>query len=91
MDWKTFFEMKATGRAPQGSIEMSNAEYERAKERGNDFTLALVSGLEDGYQDEVRLIFDPARRAAVRPLNGVKLVALTEAPLILIPFGNSED
>ncbi|MFB9985765.1 protein NO VEIN domain-containing protein [Mesorhizobium kowhaii] len=91
IDWKTFVEMKATGRAPQGSIEMSNAEYERAKERGNDFILALVSGLEDGYQDEVRLIFDPARRAAVRPLNGVKLVALTEAPLILIPFGNSED
>ncbi len=91
IDWKTFVEMKATGRAPQGSIEMSNAEYERAKERGNDFILALVSGLEDGYQDEVRLIFDPANRATVRPLNGVKLVALIEAPSILIPFGNSEE
>ncbi|TPI59848.1 DUF3883 domain-containing protein [Mesorhizobium sp. B3-1-3] len=91
IDWKTFVEMKATGRAPQSSIEMSNAEYERAKERGNDFILALVSGLEDGYQDEVRLIFDPAHRATVRPLNGVKLVALTEAPLVLIPFGNAEE
>ncbi|MCW0232560.1 MAG: DUF3883 domain-containing protein [Ferrovibrio sp.] len=91
IDWKTFVEMKATGRAPQSSIEMSNAEYERAKERGNDFILALVSGLEDGYQDEVRLIFDPANRATVRPLNGVKLVALTEAPQILIPFGNPEE
>ena len=91
IDWKTFVEMKATGRAPQGSIEMSNAEYERAKERGNDFILALVSGLEDDYQDEVRLIFDPANRATIRPLNGVKLVALTEAPSVLIRFGNSEE
>lgn len=91
IDWKTFVEMKATGRTPQSSIEMSNAEYQRAKERGNDFILALVSGLEDGYQDEVRLIFDPANRATVRPLNGVKLVALTEAPLVLIAFGNSEE
>jgi hypothetical protein len=89
IDWKTFVEMKATGRAPQSSIEMSNAEYERAKERGNDFILALVSGLEEGYMDEVRLIFDPANRATVRPLNGVKLVALTDVPLVLIPFGNS--
>ncbi len=91
IDWKIFVEMKATGRAPQGSIEMSNAEYERAKERGNDFILALVSGLEDDYKDEVRLIFDPANRATVRPLNGVKLVALTEAPQVLISFGNSEE
>lgn len=91
IDWKTFVEMKATGRSPQSSIEMSNAEYQRARERGNDFILALVSGLEEGYQDEVRLIFDPANRATVRPLNGVKLVALTEAPLVLIPFGNSEE
>lgn len=91
IDWKTFVEMKATGRAPQSSIEMSNAEYERAKERGNDFILALVSGLENGYQDEVRLIFDPANRATVRPLNGVKLVALTDAPLVLISFGNPSE
>ena len=91
INWKTFVEMKATGRAPQGSIEMSNAEYQRAKERGTDFILALVSGLEDGYQDEIRLIFDPANRASVRPVNGVKLVALSEAPAIVLRFGKFED
>jgi len=90
VDWTIFVEMKATGRAPQSSVEMSNAEYERAKERGKDFILALVSGLEDGYQDEVRLIFDPANRATVRPLNGVKLVALAEAPSVVIQFGEDE-
>jgi hypothetical protein len=88
INWKTFVEMKATGRAPQSSIEMSNNEFERAKERGNDFILALVSGLEEGYRDEVRLILDPANRVTVRPLNGVKLVGLTEAPSIIIAFGD---
>ena len=89
ISWKTFVEMKATGRSPQSSVEMSNAEYERAKERGNDFILALVSGLEEGYRDEVRLILDPANRATVRPLNGVKLVGLAEAPSIVVTFGDA--
>jgi len=77
--------------AEEGDYAGAAAEYERAKERGNDFVLALVSGLEDGYQDEVRLIFDPANRATVRPLNGVKLVALTESPSVLISFGSTAE
>jgi len=67
INWKTFVELKATAREPQSSIELWNAEYERAKERGMDFILALVSGLETGQKDEVRLIFDPANRVSVRP------------------------
>src|ERR1700738_4322592 len=73
INWKTFVEMKATGRDPQSSIELSNAEYERAKERGMDFILALVSGLETGQKDEVRLIIDPANRLSFLPINGVRL------------------
>jgi Domain of unknown function (DUF3883) len=93
INWKTFVEMKASGRGPQSSIELSNAEYERAKERGMDFILALVSGLEVGQKDEVRLIFDPANRLSVRPINGARLVGLLEAPCILVRFegvGRSE-
>jgi hypothetical protein len=86
INWKTFVEMKATGREPQSSIELSNAEYERAKERGMDFILALVSGLETGQKDEIRLIFDPANRVSVRPVNGARLVGLLDAPCIVINF-----
>lgn len=84
--WRTFVEMKATGRGPQSSVELSNAEYERAKEKGMDFILALVSGLETGQQDEIRLIFDPANRLSVRPINGARLIGLLEAPCILVRF-----
>lgn len=86
VDWKRFVEMKATSRGPQTQVELSNNEFERAKQRGSDFILALVSGLETGYRDEVRLIFDPANCATVRPTNGVKLVALQDAPAVIIYF-----
>ena len=90
INWKTFVEMKATGRAPQASIVMSNAEYERAMERGMDFILALVSGLEVGQKDEVRLIIDPANRLPFLPINGVRLGRLLEATCIVVHFEDAD-
>jgi hypothetical protein len=86
--WKTFVELKATGRAPQGSVELSATEYERAKESGLHFIVALVSGLEEGFPTEVRLILDPANRATVRPVGAVRLVGLAEAPAVVIRIGD---
>jgi len=86
INWKTFVELKATGRSPQSSIEMSNSEYARAKERGKDFILALVSGLEVGQLDEVRLIIDPANCVSTRPVNGIHLVGLLVAPAVVVQF-----
>lgn len=91
IDWKQFIEMKATGRGPQNQIEMSNNEYLRAKERGTNFILALVSGLETGQSDEIRLIFDPVNCANVVPTNGVRLGGLLDAPSVLIQFESSNN
>jgi len=85
-DWKRFVEMKATGRGPQSQIELSNTEYDRAKRSGSDFILALVSGLETGQKDEVRLIFDPANCTNVKPTNGVRLGGLLDAPAVIVHF-----
>ena len=63
---------------------MSNSEYERATERGRDFILALVSGLEAGQTDEVRLIIDPANCVSTRPVNGICMVGLLEAPAVVV-------
>jgi len=90
-DWKRFVEMKATARSAQSQIELSNNEFERAKQRGSDFILALVSGLETGQKDEVRLIFDPTNCTNVRPTNGVRLVGLLDAPSVIIHFESSGD
>ena len=86
LNWKTFVEMKATGRGPAPSIEMSTTEYERAKKEGVGFMLALVSGLETGEKLEVRLIFDPANRASCKPTNGMRFYALNEAPAVVVSF-----
>ena len=59
IDWKKFGELKASARSLPASIEMTNAEYERAKEQGRDYILALVYGLEEGERTEARLIIDP--------------------------------
>lgn len=91
IDWKQFIEMKATGRGPQNQIEMSNNEYLRAKERGSNFILALVSGLETGQSDEIRLIIDPVNCANVIPTNGVRLGGLLDAPSVVIEFESSND
>jgi hypothetical protein len=91
IDWKTFVELKATGRGPQGSVEMSASEFERARERGLNFMIALVSGLEEGHQTEVRLILDPANRATVRPIGSVRLVGLADAPAVVMQLGDAED
>ena len=84
IDWKTFVELKATGRSPQGSVELSATEYERAREQGLDFMLALVSGLEEGEQTQVRLILDPANRAAVRAVGSMRLVGLADVPAVVM-------
>ncbi len=86
IDWKTFVELKATGRGPLSSIEMSNAQYERAKERGKAYILALVSGLETNQRDEVRLIIDPANCVPTQPVNGIRLTGLLECQAVVIHF-----
>ena len=86
INWKQFVELKATGLSPQSAVEMSNSEYDRAKQRGRDYILALVSGLEVGQTDEVRLIIDPANCASTRPVNGIRLVGLLEAPAVVVRF-----
>lgn len=91
LNWKLFVEMKATGRGPQSQIEMSNNEYQRAKERGSNFILALVSGLETDQSDEIRLIFDPVNCVNVVPTHGVKLSGLLDAPAVVIKFQNNDD
>lgn len=86
LDWRTFVELKATGRGPASSVELSTVEYDRAKKEGMGFVLALVSGLETGEKLEVRLIFDPANRASCKPTNGMRFYSLHEAPAIMVSF-----
>jgi hypothetical protein len=59
IEWKKLVELKASGRGIPNSIDTTTGSMS-AKERGEDYILALVYGLEEGYQTEAWLIFDPA-------------------------------
>jgi hypothetical protein len=85
-DWKSFVELKASGRTEPSSIGLSATEFARAFERRNDYILALASGLEEGLQTQVKLIFDPTRRASIRETTAVRLNGLGEAPGIVVKF-----
>jgi hypothetical protein len=93
IDWKKFVELKATGRGLQASVEFSASEFERAQEKGLDYVLALVSGLERGQQTEIRLIFDPVNRVSLRTSGSVRLVGPGDAPAVVIAVADapSED
>jgi hypothetical protein len=91
IDWTKFVELKATGCALQSSVEFSPAEFERAQEKGVDFILALVSGLERGLTTEIRLIFDPANRVSLRPTASIRLVGLADAPAVVVRIADEAD
>lgn len=88
-DWTRFVELKATAGGPPSTIEMSPAEYERAKMAGMDYILAIVSGIETGQACQVRLIFDPVRRASHKPTSGVRFHSLNDATAIVITFDDA--
>lgn len=91
INWRTFVELKATGGGPQTSVEMSATEFDRARERGLDFIIALVSGMEEGEQTEIRLILDPTNRADVRPVGAVRLAGLTQCASIAVRIGDATE
>jgi hypothetical protein len=90
VDWKTFVELKASGRESPTSVQMTNSEFQRAKERGLDYILALVSGLEEGQTTEIRLILDPTNRVTLRPVQGMRLVRIAEAPAVIIRLDDNK-
>jgi hypothetical protein len=69
---------------------LTNAEYERARERGEDYILAVVCGLEEGERTEARLFIDPVRTLSVRPVNGVRLVGFAQATALVLHFNEVE-
>lgn len=89
--WRTFVELKATARSPQSSVEFSASEFERAQNEGMNFMLALVSGLEEGFETQIRIILDPTRAASVKPLGTVRLSGLQTTHSLVVRWNGTAD
>jgi hypothetical protein len=88
IDWTRFVELKAFGRMMPGSVQLTLAEYTRAVERGAEYLLVLVSGLEEGLETRVKVIFDPVRSATVARSEMVRLTGLASAAGIELAVGD---
>lgn len=88
IDWDSFVELKAFGRMMSGSVQLTIAEFTRAVERGGKYLLVLVSGLEEGCETRVKIIFDPVRSATVSKSELVRLSGLASAPGIELEVGD---
>lgn len=91
LGWRKFVELKATARGAQSSVEFSAAEFERAQAEGVNFMLVLVSGLEEGFETQVRIILDPTRAASVRPSSAVRLSGLQSVPCLVVTWTDSPE
>lgn len=88
IDWTRFVELKTFGRMMPGSVQLTLAEYTRAVERGAEYLLVLVSGLEEGFETRVKVIFDPVRSATVARSEMVRLTGLASAAGIELAVGD---
>ena len=86
-DWRTFVELKASGVDMPTEVNFQDSQFQRCHERGNDYILALVWGLEVGHLERVKLIFNPLRCCTMRSVSGIKLGGLREAFGVGIEFG----
>ena len=86
-DWQTFVELKASSVDMPTEVNFQDSQFKRCHERGNDYILALVWGLEEGHLERVKLIFNPLRCCTMRSVSGIKLGGLREAFGVGIEFG----
>lgn len=87
VDWRTFVELKASGVDMPTEVNFQDSQVQRCHERGNDYIVALVWGLEVGHLERVKLIFNPLRCCTMRSVSGIMLGGLREVFGVGIEFG----
>lgn len=78
------FEIKSFGREAPNSLSLTRNEAERARREKDRFILAIISGLEAGYQTEVRLIADPLKSLNWSSTSGVTLSGIKDATALVV-------
>ena len=76
---RRFFELKAHFGSIPNEISLTDAEHERAVQERGRFVLAVVAGLEEGYDTIVKVIPDPLRSLRMKPSTSVTLTGIRSA------------
>jgi hypothetical protein len=75
---RRYFEIKATYGALPDEVTLTGNEAERAVREGDRFYLAIIAGLEQGYETVVRIIPNPLRNLALSPSTSVTLAGIRD-------------
>ncbi len=76
---RRFFELKAHYGPMPNDISLTDAEHKRAVEERGKFVLAVVAGLEEGYETVVKVIPDPLRNLSFKPSTSITLTGIRGA------------
>lgn len=76
---RRFFELKAHFGAMPDHVSLTDAEHERAVQERGSFVLAVVAGLEEGYETIVKVIPDPLQHLRMKPATSVTLTGIRSA------------
>lgn len=72
-----YYELKAHAGDMPDTVRLEPSEFKRADEQKEGFVLAVVAGLEEGYESNVRLVADPLKRLKWEPNVEIVLSGLT--------------
>ncbi len=84
INWKTFVELKAHGRGLPANESLTAAEFERARQAGPNYWLAVVTGLEEGFNTEIRVFANPLQTLPWTPSSSVLVSGLQSGRRLVI-------
>lgn len=70
---RRFFELKVFAGAPADEVRFEPSEVQRALQSKGDYFLAIVSGLEEGYETQIKIFADPVRTLPIRRVSQIRL------------------
>jgi hypothetical protein len=87
---RRYFEYKATYGPLPDDVTLTANEAERAFLEGDKFFLAVIAGLEEGYETVVKIFPNPLRTLELKPNTSVTLTGITgRGPALEVLFPTS--
>lgn len=84
LDKATFVEMKSFARGAPSEITLTEAEFRRAEECKTTFYLVIVSGLEEGFDTELRIYINPTKHLPWKPKGSVSIGGLAKGAALVL-------
>ena len=90
LELKDFFEIKASAGDLPSTEQLTRSEFERAKLEKKKFFLAVITGLEVGFETVVRIYNDPVRTLDWSPSTGVIFSGFKKKKHLAISINETE-